>query len=256
MSFLRSLFMATPKNSEKFNAESLEQNGTLAVDLAGKPIAMRVRRHARARNLILRIEEDGSGIVVTVPFGVAISEAVDLAQSRAEWIRQHLDSWLARIPFADGVSIPFLGDEYRVVHSPARRGVAWREGDEIHVAGKAEHLPRRLRDWLVSEARREMGARAHAKAAEIGKLVTRVSVRDMRSRWGSCGEGGGISFAWRLVMAPDWVLDYVVAHEVAHLKHLNHGKRFWDLTARLTTSDIAAAEKWLDTKGNILYRYG
>ena len=248
--------MASRATPETFNVESLEQNGTLAVDLAGQPVAMRVRRHARARNLILRIEEDGSGVVVTVPYGVAVREAVELAQSRADWIRENLDSWLAQVPFTDGMEIPILGDAHRVCHNLRRRGVVWREGREIHVTGKAEHLPRRLRDWLQNEARREMGSRAHAKAAEIGKQVTRISVRDMRSRWGSCGDNGGLSFAWRLIMAPEWVLDYVVAHEVAHLKHLNHGKRFWDLTAKLTTTDIDVAEKWLKTNGNTLYRYG
>lgn len=241
---------------EAFTTESLEQSGTLAVELCGRSVALRVRRHARARNLILRIEEDGSGMVVTVPYGVAVRQAVDLAESRAEWILSQLDSCLPQVPFEDGMVLPFLGHDHHVRHEPNRRGAVWREGQAIHVTGGPEHLPRRLGDWLKAEARREMSSRAHAKAALIEKRIARISIKDMRSRWGSCGEEGGLSFAWRLIMAPDWVLDYVVAHEVAHLKHLDHSARFWKVAAELTTSDVKAAEKWLDNYGNTLYRYG
>lgn len=232
------------------------QKETLAVELRGRTVALRVRRHRRARNLILRLEEDGSGVVVTVPYGVAIRHAVSLAESRADWILRHMDNWLPKVPFAEGMTLSFLGEDCYVRHADKKRGTVWREGSIIYVAGKIEHLPRRLCDWLKKEARREMGTRAHAKAATINKRISRITVRDMRSRWGSCGENGGISFAWRLIMAPEWVIDYVVAHEVAHLRHLDHSERFWDLAGKLTDGDVAAAEAWLDANGNTLYRYG
>ncbi len=102
-----------------------------------------------------------------------------------------------------------------------------REGGTLIVAGRPEHLGRRLTDWLKAEARREFAVRARAKAEILGRRVGRVTVRDTRSRWGSCSANGNLSFCWRMVMAPAFVVDYVVAHEVAHLKVRDHSPRFW-----------------------------
>ena len=235
---------------------NLDKNNRTMIELKGRTVPLRIRRHARARSLILRLEDDGSGAIVTVPYGVRYAEAVDLAESRADWILDHLDSWLPRIPFEAGAVIPVLGVDHWVCHNPWKRGVVWREGREIHVSGKLEHLPRRLHDWFYAEARLEITARAKEKAARIGEKVGRITIRDMRSRWGSCGENGAMAFTWRLLLAPEHVLDYVVSHEVAHLKHLDHSARFWEVATSLTAGDVGAAQAWLDSNGNSLYRYG
>ena len=121
----------------------------------------------------------------------------------------------------------------------------WREAGEIHVAGRPEHLPRRLRDWLTAELRGRLVPLVHAKAARVERPVKRITVRDSRSRWGSCGPDGGLSFSWRLVFAPPEVLDYLVAHEVAHLVHLNHGPRFWALARSLCDGPMEPPQAWL-----------
>ena len=129
------------------------------------------------------------------------------------------------------------------------------QGEEIIVTGQAEHLGRRVEDWLKREARREVEKRAYAKAELLGKRISHITIRDARSRWGSCSPKGRLSFSWRLIMAPRSVIDYVVAHEIAHLVEKNHGFRFWRLVATLT-DEMTAARTWLKRHGEALHRFG
>jgi predicted metal-dependent hydrolase len=149
-----------------------------------------------------------------------------------------------------------FGEPHRVRHRGDRRGTVWREGAEIHIAGRPEHLARRLRDWLTAELCGRLVPLVHAKAARVERPVKRITVRDSRSRWGSCGPDATMSFSWRLVFAPPEVLDYLVAHEVAHLVHLNHGPHFWALARRLCESPIEAPQAWLKKNGETLLQYG
>jgi predicted metal-dependent hydrolase len=126
---------------------------------------------------------------------------------------------------------------------------------EIRVRGDPIHLPRRVRDYLAAFARDELARRARPLAARIGHQITRVSVRDTRSRWGSCSAKGNLSFSWRLIFAPEEVVDYVVAHEVAHLAEMNHGPRFWRLVETLAPGN-ARQRRWLDRHRAELLSYG
>ena len=123
------------------------------------------------------------------------------------------------------------------------------------MSGRAEHLPRRVRDYLKAEAKQELSVRSHDKAAAIGQRVTRVTLRDTKSRWGSCSHQGALSYSWRLILAPESVLDYVAAHEVAHLVHMDHSPSFWRLVADLHP-DPDSARAWLKRDGSALWRYG
>ena len=125
----------------------------------------------------------------------------------------------------------------------------------ICVAGEPPHLDRRIGDFLKREARRDLEAAASRYAARLGVAIKRVSIRDQSSRWGSCSNTGVLSFSWRLILAPSFVLDYLAAHEVAHLKELNHSPRFWRLVASLDP-DFERAKAWLDAHGTDLHRYG
>jgi len=126
---------------------------------------------------------------------------------------------------------------------------------EIRVRGDPMHLARRVRDYLVAQARSELASRARRLAARIGRNVARVTVRDTKSRWGSCSGRGNLSFSWRLILVPEPVIDYVVAHEVAHLAEMNHGPRFWRLVESLSP-DSAAPRAWLKRHRNRLLSYG
>lgn len=187
---------------------------------------------------------------------MARGTAVGFAEAQAGWIAARLRRLPQRRPFVDGAEVPLFGEPHRVRHRPDRRGAVWCEGGEIHVAGQPEHLPRRLKDWLTAELRARLVPLVHAKAARAGRPVRRITVRDTRSRWGSCGPDAAMSFSWRLVLAPPEVLDYLVAHEVAHLVHLNHGPRFWALARMLCDGPIEGPQAWLKTNGETLLQYG
>ncbi len=218
-------------------------------------VPLTVTRHPRARRLTLRLDPVAGALRLALPRGVALAEGLDFAQQRSDWILTQLESLPPRVAFADGAEVPYLGESHRICHDPqARRGV-WRAKGSIRVSGRIEHLSRRITDFLKREARREMTDRAHLKAAKIDRRVARVSLRDTQSRWGSCSADGCINFSWRLILAPDTVLDYVVAHEVTHLVHMNHGPRFWVLVDKLT-AETEAPRRWLRKNGASLLRYG
>jgi predicted metal-dependent hydrolase len=126
---------------------------------------------------------------------------------------------------------------------------------EIRVRGEPAHLPRRVRDFLVAKARQELARRARRLAARIGRDITQITVRDTQSRWGSCSSRGNLSFSWRLVFAPEPVIDYVVAHEVSHLVEMNHGPRFWRLVESLSP-DSGTPRAWLKRHRSRLFSYG
>jgi predicted metal-dependent hydrolase len=130
-----------------------------------------------------------------------------------------------------------------------------REVPRICVSGGTTHGARRLADWLRAEAKTDFSESVTRHAANLGVRPKRISVRDQSSRWGSCSATGTISFSWRLIFAPNFVLDYVAAHEVAHMREMNHGPRFWRLV-RDTMPEMQKARAWLQQKGAELHRFG
>ncbi|MBT3765812.1 MAG: M48 family metallopeptidase [Rhodospirillaceae bacterium] len=225
------------------------------LDLGGRAVPLRFRRVANARRLILRIDRENDGAVVTLPPRVSQAEGKALAEEKADWILSRLDALPRRVPFESGQRVPYLGEEHLIRHRQDVRGVVWLEADEIHVAGRPEYLLRRITDWFKREARREIIDLVETKSAQINKPHGKITIRDTRSRWGSCSSNGNLSFCWRLIMAPEWVLDYVVAHEVAHLLHHDHSPRFWNAVEGLT-DQTEQAKKWLLQNGEGLHRYG
>ncbi len=224
------------------------------VEIAGREIALKIRRHPRARHLILRIDAAGEGAVITIPTRATIREALKMANDKAGWILDGLNSHPKRIPFVQGNTIPYRGSKHIIHHNLATIGITAVNG-EILVGGKPEHLTRRLKDWLKKNARKEITSLVTEKTNAIDKKAGRITLRDTRSRWGSCGPTGNLNFSWRLIMAPEYVLDYLVAHEVAHLTHHNHNKDFWELTKKLAL-DMTSAHRWLEEKGKTLHSFG
>jgi len=224
------------------------------LDIAGRSLPLAVRRSGTARRMSLRLDPAGR-LVVVLPVGVPLAEAERFARGQTEWIASRLSKLGEGITFAPGTVVPLLGVDHVVRHSPeARRGV-WAEAGEINVSGRPEHLARRLEEFLKAEARLVLAHRSRHFAQAADRPLGRVTVRDTKSRWGSCSASGDLSFSWRLVMAPDWVLDYVVAHEVAHLAEMNHSPRFWRLVETLV-GDPAPAKAWLKRHGPDLHRVG
>ncbi len=225
------------------------------IALPGGPARVEWRRSQRARRVSLRIDPCGGAVVVTLPMRAARGAGVALLMNNADWVADRLARLPETVPFVDGALVPIDGRPHRIRHMPSARGGAWVECDELRVSGAPEFLRRRVLDFMRHEARRRLAALVAAKAARIGAMPRRLSVKDTRTRWGSCASDGSLAFSWRLVMAPAFVQDYVAAHEVAHLRHMNHGKRFWLLVARLTPhADEAIA--WLRSDGSRLLRTG
>ncbi len=215
-----------------------------ALDYGDLVIPLSVRRSARARRITLRIDADSHGAILTLPLRASVSAALRFAEDKSLWVRNRMALLPRPVPFAPGAVVPLQGQPHRSEHRPHERGGVWRESTTIIAAGRAEHLPRRVTEWLEREALATLTGRTHAKAALLGKTVVRVAVRDTRSRWGSCSRDGRIHYCWRLILAPDHALDYVVAHEVAHLAYQGHGPRFWATVERLTPHR-REAEAWL-----------
>jgi predicted metal-dependent hydrolase len=229
----------------------------IAFDGAVYPVEL--RRHAQARRYTLRVQAASRAIVLTMPMRGSLREAKAFAERSGAWIAARLKRLPVPIPFADGLELPLRGVPHRIVHRQGARGTVWIEADEagplICVAGDRAHLARRVRDYLKREAKRDLEAASRHYAAPLGVKVKRVSVRDQASRWGSCTAAGVLSYSWRLILAPAHVLDYLAAHEVAHLVEMNHSRRFWRVVARICP-EWQRAKAWLNAQGNALHRYG
>ncbi len=213
------------------------------------------RRSARARRVSLRIDARAGAVVLTLPARAPRAAGLALLSDQAAWIADRLAALPAPLAFADGASLPIGDLVHRIRHVPSGRGGAWLEGGELLVSGRAEFLSRRVATFLRAEARRRFCAMALEAGRETGLRPRRVVVKDTRTRWGSCTADGTVMLSWRLLLAPASVQHYVVAHEVAHLRHMDHGARFWALVRELTPHR-AMAEAWLRSRGAGLHRVG
>lgn len=214
-----------------------------------------IRRSPRARRIQIRVAPVGGAVELVLPPGATRAEGLAFLKEKEGWIAERTANALSRVPFADGSVLPYLGGELTIRHTGRATGGARREGGTLVVSSRPEDLPPRVEAWLRRAARAEIEPRVGEKAARLGKPHGRIAIRDTTSRWGSCSANGNLGFSWRLVMAPPEVLDYVVAHEVAHLAEHNHGKRFWAHVAHLC-EDAEASRKWLRRNGAALHRYG
>jgi predicted metal-dependent hydrolase len=213
------------------------------------------RRSARARRVSLRIDARAGKVVVTLPTRAARSAGMALLADNAAWVAQRLAALPAPVAFAPGGVATIDGVAHPIEHVAGGRGGAWLADGVLHVTGEPEFAGRRVCDFLRAEARRRFAVLALAKAHEAGLTPRRVTVKDTSSRWGSCSPDGVLMFCWRLIMAPAFVQDYVVGHEVAHLRHLNHGREFWKLCETLSPHR-ARADAWLHAEGAGLLRIG
>lgn len=225
------------------------------LSIPGLRAPLRVRRSTRARRFALRVRPQDGTVELVLPERANLQKAAGFVVEHRDWIGNRQAATPPRATLEAGHTVPLLGGSLSIRHVAGRRGGAWIEGDELLVSGDPQHTPRRVRDFLKAEARRQIAPRAHEKAERIGRRIRAITVRDTASRWGSCSHDGRLSFSWRLVLTPLAVLDYVIAHEVAHLAEMNHGPRFWRLVESLTP-DHAIHRDWLKRHGLGLSAYG
>jgi predicted metal-dependent hydrolase len=226
-----------------------------ALRLDGIAAPLIVRRNARARRVSIRMDVAGDAVIIVLPQRARLEDGIALARANAGWVAAQLQTLPPRVPFAHGALLPVLGRALTIRHDPsAPRGV-FEEGDAVRVGGPADDVARRLRAWLTAQARAAIARAIEAKSAQVSRTPGRIALRDTRTRWGSCSSRGDLSFSWRLVLAPPEVLDYVVAHELAHLAVRGHGPEFWRVAGDLAT-DLPAGRGWLRQHGRELFRYG
>jgi len=219
--------------------------------LPGSPaVPLTLRRSARARRISLRISQLDGRVTLTLPRGVPDAEALGFARSKEAWIRGHLDARPGDVAVGPGAVLPVEGRPRRVVAGPGR-GV--RLSAET-IAVPEANAARRLQTWLRGLARDRLAGAADSYAAALGRGYTRLTLRDTRSRWGSCSSRGALMFSWRLVLAPPEVLRYVAAHEVAHLAEMNHSAEFWAVVEDLH-GPYDAPRRWLREQGAGLHRF-
>ena len=260
----------------------LEQTPVLRVPTVGCTVEL--RRSPRAKRFSLKVSHTERAAILTLPNRGRVEDASAFLARHADWLRKQLERLPEPVPFVDGAIIPLRGELHRIRFAGPHRHsrVVWQERDtqsapvvknspadwrnlssqrfdapipSLHVSGDEEHAPRRFHDWLRAEVRKDIAVCVEQYAKSLECSYKRIAIRDQATRWGSCSTTGTLSFSWRLIFAPPFVLDYVAAHEVAHLREMNHGPRFWRLM-RDAIPGMQRARIWLKTYGAELHRFG
>lgn len=232
------------------------------ITLDGRTVPYTVRRSDRARQIRLRVGH-ACGLEIVVPARSRLPDIPALLRERSAWILRALDRVAAQATppppaLVDGATLPYLGSEHRLIlatgpgvspavqHDAAARTLTARFDPAVY------DLRAVLDWWFRSRARDTLTARVEHFAAILNVRPARLTIRDTRSRWGSCSSRGGVNFSWRLILAPPPILDYVVIHELAHLRELNHSPRFWAILAE-HCPDYPLHQSWLKEHGATLH---
>jgi predicted metal-dependent hydrolase len=247
------------------NAPRTSQVAYLDVSHGGETYRVALKRIASARRFTLRVRAATRDVVLTMPPRGSIAGARNFIERHAAWIGARLHRLPAPMPFGGGEIVPIRGVNHRIVERRSRAGNVWIEPVDkaladtrlplLCVSADPAHVARRVKDFLMREAKRDLEASVARHSAKLGVEPRRIGLRDTTSRWGSCSSSGALNFSWRLIMAPSYVLDYLAAHEVAHLVHMNHSPAYWKVLAKLPVH-IERGEAWLKVNGAGLLRFG
>jgi len=250
--------LAPPKAKERVRGRAAPRPDHCHVEIEGEPVRVAINWNPRARRYTLRLTGAVRQPVVTIPARGTLDEARAFLDRHRGWLKARLDALPVSVPLADGGLVPLRGEMLAIRHRPGR-GLVRLERSEtgavLVVPGDIAHLGRRVTDFLKREARSDFEAATARYAAALGVSVKAVRLGDPSSRWGSCSSSGTISYSWRVVMAPPAVLDYLVAHEVAHLREMNHSPRFWRLVRQICPQ-METAKTWLSRNGATLHAIG
>lgn len=217
-----------------------------------------VKRSKRAKRVALRLDPVERVVNLVIPDKMPLGKAYKFAADHENWVRETLGNLAQPVPFIHGKTLPIFGDEItlNITKDPMlKRTKINLNGDILTIITYQDNPSNRIKAYLKKVARSGLADIANEKAEEIGKALRSINVRETKSRWGSCSVDADISFSWRLIFAPYTAIDYVVAHEVAHLAHMDHSKKFWRLCEKLCIN-YAEGKRWMKQNGNDLMRYG
>lgn len=219
----------------------------------------RVKPSKRAKRLALRLDPIERVFDLVVPLRCSMTKAYDFADQYEGWMAERLESLPPLVYFQDGVEIPLNGERIiiSITLDKAKKNtsITLNKNNILNVITNKKDPSVRITRWLKAYTKDILKQKSEEKSAIICKKIESVSIRDTKSRWGSCSCDGNLSYSWRLIFAPPEAIDYVVAHEVAHLVHLNHSKSFWNLCRELS-DDFVNGQYWMRNHGQELMRYG
>ena len=226
---------------------------------ASGPLEVKLRHNARAKRLILRLDSKTGEPIATCPPGISQNKISQFLQANVDWLIEKQQQRHPNVAFEHGATIPVRGIMHRLEHVGRNRGTVrvLEQSDDwvLMVSGDEAHMARRVTDWLKKQAREDLTKAVDDHAGRIGIKPSAIRIKDTTSRWGSCSSNRVLSFSWRIIMAPPHVLDYLAAHEVAHLREMNHSDRFWAHVETLCP-DYRIGQKWLKEEGRRLHAYG
>lgn len=222
---------------------------------SGEQIPLVVLRHATARRLRLRFDPVKGQARLTLPPRAALKNALRWASEQSDWLQRQHRRTADIVLMKDGAQIMVEGRPVRIVATGTPGRAVVLEEDVMIVGGPVIHAGSRAMRWLKERALAVLTEETRTLAADNGLPLTSVSIGDPRSRWGSCASSGAIRYSWRLILAPPHVRQATVAHEVAHLRHMNHSPAFHDFVKAISSADPDKARAWLRREGASLHRY-
>lgn len=221
----------------------------------GKSLSLVVRENSQAKRLTLRLCPVGNKAILTVPLRYSKKQAIGFIEKAKPWLERQMMRICQKHPYVEGMVLPVFGKHYELRHTPSRVFRSWWSEDHLLIHAPVEKFGIFVQKSLHQVATQFLTMRTTLYATRLGKSVNRITLRDTRSRWGSCSPNGNISYSWRLVFAPEQVADYLCAHEVAHLAEMNHSPQFWKIVEDFCP-DYKNLRRWLRQNGKSLFQYG
>jgi predicted metal-dependent hydrolase len=217
-------------------------------------VPINISSNKKAKRYILKADHVSRQIKLTTPTRYCDSQIEEFITAKQNWIWQQYKALNEKITFQNGLTIPILGKEYKITYLANGEKPIELVDNMLLVSGRESLLPTKIKHFLQQHIKSEIITLVNAKSKATGENYSKITLKEMKSRWGSCNSKRTLCFCWRIVFAPQEVLDYLVAHEVAHLTHMNHSPQFWQLVAQLN-NDCMKNRNWLKKNGSQLYLY-
>lgn len=226
------------------------------LSIEGKSLPLVVKENSKAKRLTLRVNlEAGGKIILTLPLFYSKKQVFNFLEKSKPWLEKQVAKTTPKQLYVDGMLLPIFGKDYKLCHKISKSYRSWWENDHLLIHAPSDKFEQSVQKSLHQVARQFLTQRTTIYANKLAKPINRITLRDPRSRWGSCSANGNISYSWRLIFAPENVADYVCAHEVAHLKEMNHSPKFWKIVEGFCP-DYKNLRHWLRQNGKTLFQYG
>lgn len=224
--------------------------------IEGRSLPLVVRQSPKAKRITLRLKPEAGGeVILTLPLFYSKKQVFGFIEKSMPWLQKQMAKNPPKLVYVNGMILPIFGKNYELRHKPSGSFRSWWGDEHLLVHAPVEKFESSVQKSLHQVAKQFLTQRTKFYADRLAKSVNRVTLRDTRSRWGSCSANGNISYSWRLIFAPEQVADYVCAHEVAHLIEMNHSPQFWEIVEDFCP-DYKKFRQWLRQNGKSLFQYG